>query len=106
MKTVKDYLKKYEQPVMSNYNDKLVVYQHVGDMFIEINQELKGEVSRIPDISHNLEAFGRLIKETNNRWNAIDRKWKKRHGGDSPLKHDAVSIYWSHALPQVAPYLL
>lgn len=47
------------------------------------------------------EAVIAVLKEINQKWNAICRMYEKKYGV-SPLNYDAFRCYWMTAMPELA----
>lgn len=82
-----DYFDKYGERI---FVDNTVVVGAVQDMFVEFMQEVV-EICNTRKVVTDW-AVASVIKEQNQKWNALDRIFSKRWGF-SPLKEDGFIAY-------------
>lgn len=99
--TAKEYFKKYEQRIMSTTDD--ADYTKAAS---EIMLDMIKESKEILDLRHIKTDAGLIsvIKELNQKWNAICNLFEKKHGV-SPLIRNGYKKYWISQMPELTNLL-
>lgn len=90
------YYEKYKQ-IMVEDNEE-TCKNHILSLFKDFCEEMEVMVN-----THHVgsdEAMISLIREQNQKWNALSNIFIKHHGL-SPLKNDAFKLYWSEKMPEI-----
>ncbi len=94
MKKAKDY---YEQYKLAMLNDDMIV-DAIRDLIGDLNLEVK-ELQEVRHVKFD-RAIYPILKEMNQKWNAIVRLFEKEYGV-SPIKTDGYKIYWINKIPRL-----
>lgn len=101
----KEYFAKYDPLIMDHLDkgDKKAAALVVTDLVLEMT----GEVRTIMDQRKALTptASAAVVRELNDKWNAIYTLFTKAHNGFSPIEFDAFKKLWISEVPELAKYL-
>ena len=93
----KDYFEKYEERILDGDT------QDISDLFIEMTKESQ-EIMKLRNCKSNSAAAG-VVREMNDKWNAIVAMFEKKYHGLSPLRRDGFKNYFLREIPEMARYL-
>lgn len=93
----KDYFEKYEERILNGDT------QDISDLFIEMTKESQ-EIIKRRNCKSNSAAAG-VVREMNDKWNAIVAMFEKKYHGLSPLRRDGFKNYFLREIPEMARYL-
>ncbi len=96
----RDYYDKYSSDLL--YDSKINSHVAIFDLFMEISDEVV-DICKQRNVSSN-DAVASVIKEINDKWNAICRLFVKFHGF-SPLKEDGFINYYLDQIPELKDFL-
>ena len=96
----KEYFEKY---------DELIIKDHIAGSIESAKKlliELSVESKNICEARHVKRdaAVVSVLKETNQKWNAICSLYEKKYGV-SPLNRNAFIEYWKHVMPELSTML-
>ena len=92
----KEYYAKYHDRIIAEASGDEAKVLH--ELMVEMSEETKDLIGRrnIKDV----RALGAVIKESNDKWNALVRLFEKEHGA-SPLKVDGFKSFWLDRMPHL-----
>jgi len=92
----KEYYELYKLDLMSEKDDK--VLKAISDLVHEFNKE----VTELREIRHVKFDRGMIpiLKEMNQKWNAIVRLFQKEYGA-TPIKPDGFKTFWLDQMPEL-----
>lgn len=92
----KDYFDKYEVAMVA-YGGKNAL-----DVTMDILKEMSQEVEVIYKARgcKTNAALAGILKELNNKWNAICSLFEKKYGA-SPMKRNGFIEFWKHEMPEI-----
>ena len=90
----KDYFDKYESAFVENDGE------HAAKAATDLVIEMSKEVEKLYNArgGKTSSALAGVIKEINQKWNAISSLFEKKYG-ESPLKRNGFIDFWKHELP-------
>lgn len=83
-------------------HDEMMLKDAVDNMFFSMNKEVRSLI-KIRNVSLDRGA-GPIIKEMNDKWNAVCRLAEKDYG-DSPIHRDGYKKYWLGLIPELRRYI-
>lgn len=92
----KDYFAKYEEKIL--HGDTQQIYE----LFMEMAKEAK-QIMSDRHCTSNAAAVG-VVREMNDRWNAIVGMFEKKYDGLSPIKRDGYKNFWLNEIPEMRRY--
>lgn len=92
----KDYFEKYENAIIEDVKGNST--SGISKLLIELSEEVEA-IYRKRGGKSNCALIG-VIKELNQKWNAIGALFEKRYGA-SPLKRNGFIKYWKNQLPEL-----
>lgn len=93
----KDYFEKHEEKLLKGD------VKDISDLFIEMIEESQ-EILKQRKCKSNSAVAG-IVREMNDKWNAVVAMFEKKHQGLSPLKRDGLKNYFIQEIPDMARYL-
>lgn len=98
----KEYYEKYGAEIMNNLNNE----KGVGNILSMIN-DFTVESADIADIRKTTknECVASIIKEQNQKWNALVHIFQRKHDGASPIQIDGFKKYWLHQIPEMKNFM-
>lgn len=94
MKKAKEYYELYKFDLM----DKEKANKALSDLIKDLNEEVK-ELQQIRHVRFD-RGMMPILKETNQKWNAIVRLFEKEYGA-SPIRADGFKIFWLSKMPEL-----
>lgn len=96
----KEYFKNYGPLIILTQGEESD--KHLKGLLLDMNTETL-EVLKARGVKKN-EAAVAVLKEQNDKWNAIGRLFKKTYGYN-PLAEDGFKDFWINRQPELARYL-
>ena len=96
----RDYYEKYGSDILYDY--RIDAHVAARDLFLEISDEVV-DICKKRNVSSN-SAFASVMKEINDKWNAICRLFVKFHGF-SPLQEDGFINSYLDKMPELQDFL-
>ena len=96
----KEYFEKYEKPIMDELGTTGI--ESIRGLVLEMSKEVE-VICEKRNTSHD-KAAAAVIKEMNDKWNAIVNLFEKKYGA-SPLKRDGFKFYWINEIPELEKIL-
>lgn len=93
----RDYFEKYDTLIMEE--QKTAKLAQPKKLLLEMSDEVTAVCKQRKAVKD--EAVIAVLKEINQKWNAICRMYEKKYGV-SPLNYDAFRCYWMTAMPELA----
>lgn len=94
MRKAKEYYELYKVALMNEEK----TLKAISDLIIELNAEVK-ELQRLRHVKFDRGLIP-ILKETNQKWNAIVRLFEKEFG-ESPIRPDGYKIFWLREMPEL-----
>ena len=94
----KDY---YNQMIAENPQTEDEFIQSIGKVIEGLNAESK-ELIKKRKAQRN-DAIRGIIRELNNKWNALVSLWEKDHNGKAPIRRNAYWDAWVKQIPELDP---
>ena len=94
----KEYFEKYDERVLNDGTD----LKYTIELLIALCDEVS-VIQKQRNARRN-ESFCAIIRETNQKWNAICNLYKKKYGM-SPLAENAFKEFWIRKIPEIAKFL-
>lgn len=88
----RDYFEKYDTLIMEEQKNGEI--GTTKKLLLEMSDEVTA-------VCKQRKAVIAVLKEINQKWNAICRMYEKKYGV-SPLNYDAFRCYWMTAMPELA----
>lgn len=97
-----DYYEKYGKAIYEERSGEEKSPESTYRLIIAMSKEMKD----LCDRRHvkRISAMAGVIKEMNERWNAICKLFEKEYG-KSPIVRDGFKEFWIRAVPQIKEYL-
>lgn len=95
----RDYFEKYDILIMEEQKKKNGEIGTTKKLLLEMSDEVTAVCKQQKAVKD--EAVIAVLKELNQKWNAICRMYEKKYGV-SPLNYDAFRCYWMTAMPELA----
>ena len=92
----KDYFEKYEDLIFSDIREESTTY--TTKLLVELSKEVDTLYKNRRGKSNS--ALVGVIKEINQKWNAIGTLFEKKYGV-SPLKRNGFLEYWKSQIPEL-----
>lgn len=96
----KEYFDNYGPMIM--FTNEKESDKHLKGLLLDMNTEAL-ELIKKRGAKKN-EAAAAILKEQNDKWNAVGRLFKKTYGYD-PLAEDGFKDFWINRQPELARYL-
>lgn len=93
----RDYFEKYDTLIMEEQKNGEI--GTTKKLLLEMSDEVTAVCKQRKAVKD--EAVIAVLKEINQKWNAICRMYEKKYGV-SPLNYDAFRYYWMTAMPELA----
>lgn len=93
----KEYAEKYEEKITGPEYKKATY-----DLFIEMSKEVE-TICIARHVKSNC-AFAAVVKEMNDKWNAIGRLFWQKYRTDILMK-DGFIKFWDHEIPELKDYV-
>ena len=93
----RDYFEKYDTLIMEEQKNGEI--GTTKKLLLEMSDEVTVVCKQRKAVKD--EAVIAVLKEINQKWNAICRMYEKKYGV-SPLNYDAFRCYWMTAMPELA----
>ena len=91
-----EYYEKYKDKLTSRKEE--VAIEAIKELLANFNQEARGLISKRH--IRTTPALISILKELNNKWNALVRCFEKDYGG-TPIKRDGFWIFWTKEMPEL-----
>lgn len=100
----KEYFAKYDPLIMGpvSEDDHDTAAQFATRLLMELSGEAKNMATTRNARTNS--ALGGIIRELNDRWNAIYNLFMSKYGV-SPIKMNGIKAYWIKAIPELADYI-
>lgn len=92
----KEYFEKYEEKILCGET------QPIYELFMEMAQEAK-DIMKARGCKTDAAAVG-VVKEMNDRWNAIVGMFEKKYHGLSPIRRNGYKNFWLNEIPEMKRY--
>lgn len=89
-----EYYEKYKDKLTSRKEE--VAIEAIKELLANFNQEARGLISKRH--IQTAPALISVLKELNDKWNALARCFEKDYGG-TPIKKDGFWIFWLNEMP-------
>lgn len=93
----RDYFEKYDTLIMEEQKNGEI--GTTKKLLLEMSDEVTAVCKQRKAVKD--EAVIAVLKEINQKWNAICRMYEKKYGV-SPLNYDVFRCYWMTAMPELA----
>lgn len=92
----KEYFEKYEKVIIESIKEDSTTGHK--DLLVEMSKEVQTLYDSRKAKSNS--ALAGIIKELNQKWNAIGTLFEKKYGA-SPLKRNGFIEFWKHEMPEL-----
>ena len=92
----KEYYDKYANDIMRNNTFEAAMLS-LKSMYDEFNREMV-DICNVRHCATDL-ATAAVIREQNQKWNALERRFRESNEGLSPIKRDGFKEFWIKQLP-------
>lgn len=96
----KEYFEKYDELIIKDQIAGSI--ESAEKLLIELSVEAKN-ICEVRHVKRDAAVVS-VLKETNQKWNAICSLYEKKYGV-SPLNRNAFIEYWKHVMPELSTVL-